>query len=647
MSLPTTSNYFEILSHPVRYSILKALDINIRNFGEILKEISLENDIGSSKLNFHLKKLVDLEIIEKNDKLYSISDIGLKLLSLIHNFEILEQHNEFEEYNNNSTLVKSDIKQKEEKESYSLENLLPEDNNQLLPLINRPSGLPLIFSMFEYFEGKNYDFMEEHYYLKLPEPITELIPPMVWIRNFSNNLESLLQNETSKDWLIDRLLKLGYGTRGLQDFGLMDASISVPPLQSLIDSILKLLSERGKVGLFAKTGMGKSRIALYLASYWIRTHETSILYLQNPNLLDDDDLKGLQRILLENIPKDRKSPGWLIIVEDAHLSDKAQSECLYKLISGASNKTYSILVSFTDIPLINNLNNSIDQTDEFIKNLKKELIPDEYSNLLDLDKHWLKLKPFFKEWLKWISADILIDYLPPLNFKENEKIYQSPWAFVVSLGFLKNSLKDLKNSILSNNFPLILYYSIAQIYIMRGERSLSLSILIKLLSNHFNYELEKVFGEDWIDKINLILNDWTLPAKRLLPPFKYTQNKKSLSRETMINFYHIQWANEACNYLDEINKNEINDYNQFFEKLFPFLKEIWSYLKFNGTFTNWLRLYVGFDINNQGEIRLTNLRLNSDSLKILSSFKMPESRLKTLNQDQLVNWLFVKSIIYE
>ena len=85
------SNYFEVLSHPVRYSILKSLDFHMRNFGEILEDVSnFDVDIGSSKLNFHLKKLVDMGIITKTDKQYAISEFGLKFLSLIQNFENLD-----------------------------------------------------------------------------------------------------------------------------------------------------------------------------------------------------------------------------------------------------------------------------------------------------------------------------------------------------------------------------------------------------------------------------------------------------------------------------------------------------------------------------------------------------------------------------
>lgn len=643
-----SSNYFEILSHPVRYSILKVLDINIRNFGEILKEVSVDNDIGSSKLNFHLKKLVDLNIIIKNDKLYSISDLGLKLLTLIENFESLEQQSEIGEEPHPTLDLEKDSEEIDFTESTDIIPTIIFEKNKL-PVIKRPPNLSLIFSVFEYFEGKNYEFMEQSFSLSLPNPISLNKKPTEWIKEFSNDLYYLLNKEQSKEWLIDRLLKLGYGTRGLQDYGFMDASLSVPPLQSLFNSILSLLKERGKAGLYAKTGMGKSRIALYLASYWMRSYKSNIIYLQDPHLLEEEDLKSLQKLLLTNIPKERKTPNWLVIIEDAHLANSIQAEYLNKLISGASNRSYSIFVSFTDLQLFDDSTNDNEIYDSFIESLKHELIPNEFSQHLNLEDHWLQLKPYFTEWLKWISADVLIDYLPTPDFKENKNMYQSPWAFVVSLGFLKTSLKDLESSLLNNNFPLILYHALAQIYIMRGERALSLSSLIKMFSTYFNEELLTIFGTEWVNKIKMILSNWTLPSKRLLPPFQYCQNNKSFARDTLINFYHIQWANEVCTYLENTKDHEANDYNQPYEKIFPFLKDIWSGLpdKNSITFTSWLRNHVSFDINDQGEVRLTKLHLKQNQIKKLATFKIPENHFKSLTQDQLVNWLFVKSIIYD
>ena len=650
----SSSNYFEILSHPVRFAILKTLDINMRNFGEILKEVSEEIDIGSSKLNFHLKKLVDLGIIDKSEKIYSVSNLGIKLLSLIQNFEYLEQEGFVEDISqskqniNASSYINADDDELESTQEIfdpSLENLHLKDAN--LPLIKRTDDLPLLISVFEYFEGKNYEYMEEHYTLFFPDPISLDLTPQDWIKRFSKNFYPLLKHEKSRQWLEDRLLKLGYGTRGLQDYGLMDASISVPPLINLFETIKELLTTRGKAGLYAKTGMGKSRIALYIASFWMRSFKTPILYLQNPNFITDETIQNLQKVLQSNIKGERTAPKWLVIIEDAHLGNKQQVENIIKLIAGASSKTYAIFVSFTEIPLITDASQTTKFVNEQIDSLKNELIPMEYQSSLNLNQHWKKLRPYFKEWLKWVAADVLIDYLPETNFRDNLDIFQSPWSFVVSLGFLKNSLKNLESASSNNNFPVILYYSIAEIYIMRGERSIPLSALLEMLKNYFNDELTELFGTEWKTKLIQILNTWTLPATRLLPPLKYVQNHKTLSKEALISFYHLHWANEVCTYLEINNSTNKINFNELFIHLFPFMKEIWLKTRESDTelFTQWLRLHVGFDINDVGELRLSKFNFKSDQLLPLKSFKLSEEDIKKLTQSQLVNWLFVKSII--
>ena len=156
MNYNINSKYFEILSHPIRFAILQSLDIKMSNFTEILKEVDSNDEIGSSKLNFHLKKLVDLHIIDKEDKMYSLSELGLKLLNVIQNFTLEE-----------------DV---EEKQDDQLSEDIQEENSWLfkhvdisskhdIPKIKRPDNLPLIVSVFEYYEGKNFEFMEENYSL--------------------------------------------------------------------------------------------------------------------------------------------------------------------------------------------------------------------------------------------------------------------------------------------------------------------------------------------------------------------------------------------------------------------------------------------------------------------------------------------------
>ena len=151
MSIPTPSKYFEILSHPIRFSIISYIDINTRNYSQIMEGISSEEKITSSKLNFHLKKLIKEEIVNKDDKSYSVTELGLKLLSLSHYFGELD----FDEHFDENSGIQSEIEGGESEAKHDL------------PLIKKIDGLPLLVSVFEYFEGKNYDFMEENYSLTL------------------------------------------------------------------------------------------------------------------------------------------------------------------------------------------------------------------------------------------------------------------------------------------------------------------------------------------------------------------------------------------------------------------------------------------------------------------------------------------------
>lgn len=642
MLAPLSSKYFEILSHPIRFAILNYIDVSSKSYSDIMEGISSDTEIKSNKLNFHLKKMLDEEVLVKNDKSYSLSELGLKLLSLVYQFENLDKK-------------PVNLQDVEDEEDQSETKPAPQASESLIdkgfPVIRKFDGLSPLISVFEYFEGKNFEYMEENFSLELPEPISTETNPLQWIKTFTQNLSPLITDEKSKDWLVDRYLKLGYGTRGLQDYGLMDASLSVPPLDSLFESIVDLLSIRGKIGLYAKTGMGKSRISLYTASYWLRKHKTPVFYIQNPHFLPVGDFDKFQEILMTNVGKERKSPKYLIIIEDAHLTNKDQLSKLIKLIAGASNKTYSVFVSFTEIQILNENYRSELTNIEQIEELRREVIPDEYAVSLDLQKHWETLRPYFNEWIKWVAADILFDYLPNVEIKrEKLNIYHSPWSFVVSLGFLKGSLAKLQNSGSVNSFPLVLYYFLAQMYIMRGEKSLALSSLKEIFHNYLKDELELSFGKEWEKQYISLLNSWTDPMSRLLPPFKYVQKDRTLLKEGFIYFYHLEWANEVCNYLDSSNKQLASNFDKFFAFSFPLVYKIWVILKDKNlssteSYSSWLRDNLRFELSAKNEIMLTTLVLNTKQKTALKNFKLSESELSQLKQSELVNWMFIKSII--
>lgn len=635
-----SSKYFEILSHPIRYAILVFIDVGTRNYSEIMEGIDFDTEIRSNKLNFHLRKMLDEGILVKQEKSYAASEQGLKLLSLMYQFEKVGLTESKPDENDYAT---TDIT-KNEKDNEEIKN-------EKEFIIQKLDGLPPLVYVFEYFEGKNYEYMEESHFLSLPDPISLEIKPRTWIKKYTDLLSPLVNDNLANVWLIDRFLKLGYGTRGLQDFGLMDASISVPPLESLFTTIIELLTTRGKIGLYAKTGMGKSRIALYTSSYWLRTYQVPVYYIQHPYYLQEGDFDKLQKLLLTDIHSDRKSSKYLVIIEDAHLIDEKRLIELKKFISGASNKTYAVFITFTEIEIVKDPNKSEQANIEKIEQLKQELIPDEYIEELDLTNHWNSLRPYFNEWIKWLAVDILFDILPNFEFsKEKLEEYDSPWSFVASLGFLKGALKKLQSTASHNVFSLVLYYSLAQLYIMRAEKNISIQALTELISNYLTKELEDQFGTSWEETLIDLLNEWTHPNSRLLPPFRYIQNQTTLTNEIHISFYHIEWANEVCNYLDQSSENNKVIYEKFLSICLPVAYLTWKELYTKRLvdsqgFGLWLRENVRIELSENKEIILASLTLTTAQKKKMQKFTLTNDELKELKQSQLVNWLFIKSII--
>ena len=553
----SSSKYFEILSHPIRYSILKYLNIDIRSFSDIQAGINSNQEIvgSTAQLSFHLRKMQEEEIIIKSDNLYSASEVGIKLLNIIDQFE------------NNESYYKGVVTNQHSSKKLQSSQINDEKKNDL-PIIKRPDNLNHLISVFEYFEGKNYEYMEEKCFLQLPDCLTTDINPKEWITVFSQQIIPFLRDEKSKEWVIDRYLKLGYGTRGLQDYGLMDASLSVPPLASTFNTLVDLLMTRGKAGIYAETGMGKRRLSIYIASYWMRKFKTPILYLQNPHMLQKIEYQIFQDILNQNAIHYRKAPKWLVIIEDAHLVDQEQITNLKKLISGASNRTYSIFLSFTKLEVLKSPTNWEQVHHAQVEELYSELIPAEKANELDLHTQWMTLKQYFYEWIKWVAIDILFEYIPNPERIESKKLsHDSPSSFVVSLGFLKSALKLLNEDGITDKFSLILYHFLAQMYIMQNGKAISLKTLLKILDKYFSKELKEMYSEKWQEKVVSNLNNFSSPTKRLLPPFQHTKNTDSLTDDILIQFYHTEWGEEVCTILDSTDNQPL--YDKLFINMFP------------------------------------------------------------------------------
>lgn len=98
----------ESLSNPIRRDIVRILsNNNISSFTEILKELGIKD---APKLSFHLKKLVDHKILQKNGKIgYSLTDRGKSTAICLEELE----RNAMCDFQNNVLLILNESKKKD------------------------------------------------------------------------------------------------------------------------------------------------------------------------------------------------------------------------------------------------------------------------------------------------------------------------------------------------------------------------------------------------------------------------------------------------------------------------------------------------------------------------------------------------------
>ncbi|MHA2224600.1 MAG: DUF7347 domain-containing protein [Candidatus Hodarchaeales archaeon] len=638
--MKNTLKIFEILSQPLRFDIVKQLNISRKSFSELL---ACFEGIKSNVFSFHLKKLVDSELIKKIDKNYELTDFGLVTLNFIEAYESDQT---------NYILERPEVETEIDPNELSVSTL----KTELITLPSRPDGLPPSIRMLNLFRGKEAAYMNEHFSLPLPQPIDQSLHPQTWILQFNKDLNNLSTNIQARKWLEDRLLKLAYGTRGLQDFGLMDASISVPPLGSIISRLQESLLTRGKTGLFAATGMGKSRIMLYLASWWVRKFQAPVLFIEKPQEMTDIEWDTLYQVLLANYSQ-IEAPRWLIIIEDVHLVSLDTLERIKKLITDAGTQSWSVLIAFTKSAIHRTPQVAIDNR-EFITSieyLRIELQPLDMSLDLDLSTTWTEWRPYFVQWVKWVALDILVDLIPWANRSYEPKLmksYESPWGMVVSLGFLKVALTNLKNSVIDNIFPLVLYALLSQLYILRGEKDIKLSNLLTFLRLVLANELSELYQRSaWEDEVRGLIIHWTDPVIRLLPPLKYLSTTESLKKEKVISFYHQEWAQQVCKFLIHTETNDVYPIAlKVFKTLIPSVYSIWTKIQhkeqeFEVDFLSWLRENSRFELNDAGQLLIVHLKLVPSQIEHLEEFSLNEIQIDQLNQDQLLNWTFIKKVV--
>ena len=637
-----TLKIFELLSQKIRFDIITQLNISRMSFSDLLAKPCFKG-IRSNKFSFHLKRLVVSELIRKEANMYELTEFGLTTLKFV------EAYKSDQEYYYSVFGANTEIE--------SIPKVELSDQVPSITLPNRPTDLPPSVRTFDFFVGKNASFMRENYFLILPDPIDLSLHPQQWITTFIRNFESLLEEDRSKAWVKDRLLKLAFGTRGLQDFCLMDASLAVPPPSSLFNDLTNLLLNRGKAGLFGTTGMGKSRIILYLASWWSRKFQTPVLFIDNPSDIDKTEWKKLREILNSNIPQTRENPRWLIIIEDLHLVSIETLVFIKRLVSDAGIESWSVVVAFTNsiIHKHHSLTPNGHELKSSLEFLRNELQPLEISEKFDLNKIWPNWRDYFGEWIKWTSLDILIDLIPwKETVYESKSLtkFESPWSLVVSIGFLKASLSNLQKRSTDTVFPLLLYGLLSYLYIIREEQNITESDLCSFLKQTLNDDLINIYPKaNWWEEVQNLIIDWTDPSIRLLPPIKYQEIADSLKKEIEITFYHQEWAREVCNMLLNPKVKDLHDIIiRVLKDQIPNLFLLWEQIdhqekKFQDDFRYWLQENTRFQLTASGELVLIYLKLNKNEIHALDESSLIEGNLHNLTKIQLLNWAFIKKIV--
>ncbi|MFX0211279.1 MAG: hypothetical protein ACFFDT_35185, partial [Candidatus Hodarchaeota archaeon] len=328
-----------------------------------------------------------------------------------------------------------------------------------------------------------------------------------------------------------------------------------------------------------------------------------------------------------------------------------------KLITDAGPQSWSIVIAYTNAafhqtPYSKPINREFVTS---IEHLRIELQPLEISAFFDLNAIWPDWRPYFSEWIKWTALDVLVELIPwdnRLYEPYSMKYYESPWAMVVSLGFLKAALTNLQKTVTANIFPVVLYSLLSFLYILRGEKDISYFYLISFLRNILEKELIELYSDsDWEDEIQELIIDWTDPIIRLLPPIKYKSKSESLKKEAEISFYHQEWAHEVNKIL--LNQKSENIYNlicRVFKTCLPTVYTLWTKLnhtnqRFKEDFLKWIQENTRYELNAEGQLILVHLNLDSNQVQHFEELTLNFPNTDQLNQIQLLNRSFIKKVV--
>ena len=426
----------------------------------------------------------------------------------------------------------------------------------------------------------------------------------------------------------------------------MESNLSVPPINSFFINIVTNLQERSKFGLFCQTGMGKSRILLYLANWWIQQNSKNEVYIINSPLdisLDEwDEFYSFLKDQTTNNPSDKLNP--LIIIDDFHTLTKESYERIKKLISGSSHDTWKLIVAYTELNNVLTLNKNPNNI-FFHFELREALRP--HLEIFNLTKIWPIWRNYFSEWLKWVREDVLKDKflnVSVYNNHHNINSIGSPWSLVVSLGFLKKSLKETLIYQTENNFPAFVYGLISVFFALLNESKIPFTFLKSIISkycakfiNNLNFENELI----------PLLKTFSNPLIRLLPPLEYESMENTIDKELLIPYHHLAWVKES---ISIIRHNGDFDFltlcDQILIEFLPTVYHVYQLTKqVDYSFCHWCIDNVRIKLLNKGDYLLTYLNINSSN-DLLQSYKnLTKNNITGLTHSQLMNHSFIISVL--
>ncbi|TFF87128.1 MAG: TIR domain-containing protein, partial [Promethearchaeota archaeon] len=505
--------------------------------------------------------------------------------------------------------------------------------------------LPPFVQIFEWIESSVSEEVETAIKsLPLPDPLRIEKDPEEWIYDFQKPFNAIMKHPKAKKWLKRHFEKLAFGQRGLTSFCLLDAAISVPPLERVFNPLVEQIEQSWKVLLKAQTGTGKSRILTYLAHYWRKKHDRPVFYIDHPQGLTETDWKVWSHTLGKMLDRNTKYPP-LFIIEDLHRIKSDLRKSVISFISQASQTTYAIICTYT----ISNERDGDNQEKDNIKfwsNHLNKLI----SRVPRFDSYWNIWQPYFFVYLKWMAPTIFDKPIPnrwrtKISKKKIFETYKTPWSFVVGLGFLEQSFK---NNILNKpNYPIekAVYLLLHFLFILNQEKPIRVKEYKKFLEKGMEGLIDKNEYNNLNQNIADLLKVWRSHkggANALLPPCEFEY--EGFKMNSIQPVFHQEWAKRVIKFLyeDNSNSNFKTTIDTILEKLYPKENKFWQELEYNKKpqdFILWLIDSVkglsedDYIIIQELRIFFTDLKIIPESLGVLKdliSLDLPYNQITSI-----------------